>query len=127
MRLETILWGGLVVYFAAIGVIYIVVGGDPAGTSLLLTATALGGLIAGWTWRWGRRHGERPEDRADTDASDATGLVGVYPTESLRPVALAIGFTAVFLGVALGSWMSMVGLAIVASQVALLTRDLDSP
>jgi len=126
VRLETILWAGVAAYFAVIGVIYMLIGGDPAGTSVLLTATGLGGLVAGWTWDWGRRHGERPEDRGDTDAEDSTGIVGVYPTESLRPVALAVGLTAVFLGVPIGSWMSMVGLAIVASQVLLLVRDLDT-
>jgi hypothetical protein len=41
-------------------------------------------------------------------------------------VALAIGSTALLLGVPLGSWLSMVGLAIVASQVMLLVRDLDT-
>jgi hypothetical protein len=126
MRLETILWSGVAVYFAAIAGIYFVVGGEPVGVSVLLAAAALGGLIAGWSWDWHRRHGERPEDRVDADAGDEVGVVGVFPTESLRPVALAVGFTALLAGVPLGSWMSMAGLAIVASQVLLLVRDLDS-
>jgi hypothetical protein len=126
VRLETLLWGGVTVYFAVIGVIYLFVSDDPVGVSVLLSATGLGGLVAGWSWDWGRRHDERVEDRADADASDATGIVGVYPTESLRPVALAIGSTALLLGVPLGSWLSMIGLAIIASQVMLLVRDLDT-
>lgn len=126
MRLETLLWGGVTVYFAVIGVLYMFFSDDPVGVSLLLSATGLGGLVAGWSWDWGRRHGERIEDQGDADASDATGIVGVYPTESLRPVALAVGSTALLLGVPLGSWLSMVGLAIVASQVMLLVRDLDT-
>lgn len=126
MRTEIVLWSGVVVYFAVIGVVYLFVSADPVGVSLLLTATGLGGLVAGWSWDWGRRNGERVQDRSDTDASDETGLVGVYPTESLRPVALAVGSTALLLGVALGSWMSMIGLAIIASQVLLLVRDLDT-
>ncbi len=126
MRLETILWGGVTVYFAVIGIIYLFVSDDPVGVSVLLSATGLGGLVAGWSWDWGRRHGERVEDRADADASDATGIVGVYPTESLRPVAIAVGSTALLLGIPLGSWLSMIGLAIIASQVMLLVRDLDT-
>jgi hypothetical protein len=126
MRLETLLWAGVTVYFAVIGVIYMFVSDDPVGVSVLLSATGLGGLVAGWSWNWGRRHGERVEDDAGADASDATGIVGVYPTESLRPVALAVGSTALLLGVPLGSWLSMVGVAIVASQVMLLVRDLDT-
>ena len=54
-----------------------------------------------------------------------TRVVGVYPTASLRPLALAAGMTAVVLGVTLGSWMLIAGLAIVVSQVALLVRDAD--
>ena len=89
-------------------------------------ATGLGGLVAGWTWDWRRHHHlPRPEDRDDGDAADATGVVGVYPTASLRPLALAVGITADVLGVVLGSWMLLAGIAIVASQVALLVRDAD--
>jgi len=126
MRLEAILWSAVTVYFVVIGVIYLFVGGDTTGVALLLTSTGLGGLVAGWTWDWSRRHNERIEDRADVDASDLTGIVGVYPTASLRPLALAFGVTALVLGIPLGSWMSMIGLAVVASQVLLLTRDTDT-
>jgi hypothetical protein len=126
MRLETLLWAGVTLYFAVIGVIYLFVSDDPVGVSILLSATGLGGIIAGWSWDWGRRHGERIEDRAEADASDATGIVGVYPTESLRPVALALGATALLLGIPLGSWLSMIGIAIIASQLMLLVRDLDT-
>ncbi len=126
MRVEAILWTGVTVYFVVIGVIYLLVGGDTTGVSLLLMATGLGGLVAGWTWDWSRTHDERVEDRADVDASDLTGIVGVYPTASLRPLALALGVTAMVLGIPLGSWMSMIGVAVVASQVLLLTRDTDT-
>ncbi len=126
MRVETLLWGGVTVYFAVIGFAYLLTGGDAAGVTLLLTASAFGGLIAGWTWDWGRSHGERIEDQGDTDAGDLTGVVGVYPTASLRPLALAIGIAAMVVGVPLGSWMSMIGIAVVASQVLLLVRDTDT-
>ncbi len=126
MRLETMLWTGVAVYFIVIAVIYFLVGGEAVGVSVLLAAAALGGLVAGWSWDWHRRHGARPEDLVDADARDETGVVGIFPTESLRPVALAVGLTALLVGVPLGSWMSMAGLAIIASQVLLLVRDLDS-
>ncbi len=121
-----LLWAGVGVFFVVIGALYWLVDGDPAGASLLLMATALGGLCAGWIWDWRRHHAHpRPEDRVDADAADETGVVGVYPTASLRPLALAVGITATVLGVVLGSWMLLAGVAIVASQVALLVRDAD--
>lgn len=125
MKAETVLWTGVMVYFAVIGAIYFAVGGEPAGVALLLLAAGLGGLVAGWLWGWRRRNGDRPEDLADGDAGDRTGIVGVYPSVSLRPLATSAGMTAAVLGVVLGSWMTIAGVAIVASQMALLTRDAD--
>ncbi len=126
MRVEAILWTSVTVFYVVIGVTYALVGGEAAGVSVLLAGSGLGGIVAGWTWDWGRKHDARVEDRADVDASDLTGIVGVYPTASLRPLALAVGVTAMVLGIPLGSWMSMIGIAIVASQVLLLTRDTDT-
>lgn len=126
MKLEAILWSGVVVYFAVIGLSYLALGGDTAGVALLLAATGLGGLIAGWTWDWTRRNPPRIEDLADSDASDLTGIVGIYPTTSLRPIALAAGTACMMLGIIIGSWLSMIGIAIVASQVLLLVRDTDT-
>ena len=126
MKLQAILWGGVALYFGAITLIYNAVGGEAVGVTLLALAGALGGLIGGWAWgRYRRDPTPRPEDRADGDAPDETGVVGIYPSASLRPLALAFGASAAVLGVALGSWMTIAGVAIVASQVALLTRDAD--
>ena len=65
-----LLWGGLVLYYVVLGAIYWAVDGDPAGATLLLMATALGGLVAGWIWDWRRHHAHpRAEDQVDADAS----------------------------------------------------------
>ena len=126
MKAEGLFWAGGALYFAVIAAIYLGVGDDPIGVALLVASTALGGLVAGWIWSW-RRHGggPRPSDREDSDAADETGVVGVFPTASLRPLALGAGMSAIALGIVLGSWLSAAGAAIVASQVALLVRDAD--
>ena len=121
-----LLWGGLILYYVVLGAIYWAVDGDPAGATLLLMATALGGLVAGWIWDWRRHHAHpRPEDRVDADTGDDAGVVGVFPAASVRPLALAVGATGIVLGVVIGSWMLFAGVAITASQVLLLTRDAD--
>jgi hypothetical protein len=128
VRTELVIWTLVVVFYAIIGALYWVVGGDPAGASILLMGTFLGGLVAGWIWDWRRRNPQahpRPADRVDADAGDEAGVVGVFPTASLRPLALGVGITAAALGVVLGSWMLIAGVGIIASQVALLTRDAD--
>ena len=126
MKPEPLLWAGVGTYFTVIGVTYMLVGGEPIGVALLLMATAIGGLIAGWAWDWGRKHGTRAEDRNDADVTDVQGVVGVYSTASLRPITMAIGVTAIVLGLALGSWMTIGGVAIVASQALLLVYDADT-
>lgn len=128
MKIETVLWAAAAIYFVVIGAIYALVDGEPAGGALLAGAAALGGLVAGWMWDWRRRNPDahpRAQDRDDADAADDVGTVGVYPTASLRPLALGVGITAAALGVVLGSWMSIAGVGIIASQIALLTRDAD--
>src|SRR4051794_1865827 len=105
MKVETWLWTALTLFYIVLGLVYMGISDDPVGTSILLIASGFGGLIAGWTWDWGRRHGDRPEDRLDATTSDAVGPVGIYPTSSLRPFVLAVGVTALGVGIPLGSWM----------------------
>lgn len=126
MRLESVLWTGVACYFVGVATLYAVVGGDAAGGVPLGAAALAGGLVAGWSWRWRRRYGVRGADRTDADSNEEPGIVGVYTTASLRPLGLATGMTAIALGIPVGDWMVLAGLAIVASQVALLVRDADS-
>lgn len=125
MRLEAILWSLVTVYYLGIGLLYFVLSGEVVGTTLLLLGSAFGGLVAGWLWQWNRRHSTRAEDLASADAADQIGVVGIYPTASLRPLGLGVGMTGIVLGLAVGLWMTLAGLGIVASQVALLVRDAD--
>ena len=61
-------------------------------------------------------HTERPRGtRPARRRRSVTGAVG----------PLGVGISAAALGVVLGSWMLLAGIGIIASQVALLTRDAD--
>ena len=128
MRIEMMLWAGVAVFFAVIGALYWLVDGDPAGASLLLMATAPRRAV--------RRVdlGLAPPPRATRDRRtastptprDETGIVGVYPDGQPAPARPRRRHHApAALGVVLGSWMTIAGVAIVASQVALLARDAD--
>ena len=125
MRIEAILWTLVACYLAAIGVAYLLIAGDPIGVTVLLFASAGGGLIGGWLWHWNRSYTVRAEDMPDADASAEVGVVGVYPSASVRPLGVAVGMTGVVLGVAVGLWMTLAGFAIIASQITLLVRDAD--
>lgn len=125
MRIEATIWTLTACYFAVIGVLYLVLSGEPAGVTFLLFASVFGGLVAGWLWHWNRTNQERAEDVSGADARDQTGVVGVYPSASIRPLGIAVGMTAVALGFGVGLWMTVAGVAIVASQVTLMVRDAD--
>lgn len=125
MRAEAVLWGGVTLYFGVLAVLYAAVGGEAAGVTVLAVAAAFGGLVAGWSWRWTRQHPAPAGDLPNRDVVDDHGSVGIYPTASLRPLGVAAGFTLLLLGLPLGSWMSVAGLALLASQVGLLVRDRD--
>jgi hypothetical protein len=126
VKIEWTLWVGATVFAVVIAVAYAIVGHEPVGVTLLVCAVAFMALIAGWTTAWRRRHGGRPSDDTDGDAGDDAGSVGAFAAASLRPLVLAAGMTAIVLGLVVGIWMTLVGGAIVASQVALLVRDIDS-
>lgn len=125
MRIEAIVWTLVAVYFAVVGVLYLLFSAEPAGVTFLLFASAYGGLVTGWLWHWNRTNPERAEDVSTADARDEIGVVGVYPSASVRPLGIALGMTATALGFAVGLWLTVVGVAMLASQVALMVRDAD--
>jgi hypothetical protein len=126
VRLARMIWIGGAAHFTFFAIVYALVDDEAAGVTLFAAGIAFTGLIAGWTWWWWRRNGDLMSDRPDADAGDDAGPVGVFAAASLRPLALGVGMTGIVLGVVIGTWMTLVGLAIVVSQVALLVRDVDS-
>jgi hypothetical protein len=79
---------------------------------MLLMATALGGLVSGSIWDWRRHHAHPlPADQLHADANEETGVVGVVPSASACPLALAVGATGIVLGVVIGSWTLLAGIA----------------
>lgn len=125
MRIEAIIWSLTCLYYAGLGIIYVALSGEPAGTAILLVAAAFGGLVAGWLWHQQRRGVILSADVANSDAADDVGEIGDFTTDSIRPLALAMSFVIVWLGVVLGLWLTGVGLAMAASQIALIVRDAD--
>lgn len=125
MRLQASLWSGLVVYYLVLAVIYVAVGGEAAGTTLLLLAAGFGGLGGGWLWRVSRTDPVDPSDRPELDVIDGPTDLGTFPAASLRPLAIGVGITGIVLGLAAGLWMTIVSIGILGSQVALLVWDED--
>lgn len=73
-------------------------------------SAALSALIAfyiGLTRR--AQGGELPEDRLDADIDDGDPEVGFFSPWSWWPIMIALGAALVFLGLAVGFWVSFIG------------------
>ena len=126
VNLSRRIWLGGVVHFVFFTVVYAIVADDVGGADAVRRRHRLRrprrrmdvGVVAPARRPCGRPRRGRRLRRA--------GPVGVFAAASLRPLALGVGMTGIVLGVVIGVWMTLVGLAIVVSQVALLVRDVDS-
>lgn len=123
MKVEAILLTISAVFFFAVGAVYVGVGGEPAGAVLLTIAIVFAGLIGGWLWLWVSRNPPRAEDRADGTMADETGELGTFVTGSWRPFSMAVAATIIGVGLAIGPWLALIGVALLVYNVIGLVQD----
>ncbi|MBX3195950.1 MAG: cytochrome c oxidase subunit 4 [Microbacteriaceae bacterium] len=87
-----------------------VLGVEWVGTITLALCAGLSGLIAFYLAMSQRAvGGVLPEDRQDAEIDDGDPEVGYFSPWSWWPIALAFGAALVFLGLAVGIWVSFIG------------------
>ena len=85
-----------------------------AGTVGMVLAAALAAFIAFYlTISHRAQGGELPEDRLDADIDDGDSELGHYSPWSWWPVFLAGALALTFLGLAVGTWLSFIGVPLV--------------
>jgi len=128
MRANRNVFLALVVFFALATVLYTVwsyvdfhnnpahanatnvLGVEWVGTIGLALCAALAGLIAFYLGMVNRSTGGTlPEDRLDAEIDDGDPEVGFFSPWSWWPITLAFGAALVFLGLAVGIWVSFIG------------------
>jgi phosphoglycerol transferase MdoB-like AlkP superfamily enzyme len=83
------------------------------GTVGLALAAAASALIAFYVGRTHRAQGgELPEDIADANIDDGDPEQGFFSPWSWWPIALAASLALVFLGLAVGFWVAVLGLCV---------------
>jgi hypothetical protein len=107
-------------FFLASAITYIVwhiaVEGEPewAGTVAMLLSAALAAFIAFYlTMAHRAQGGELPEDRLDADIDDGDSELGHFSPWSWWPIVLAGALALTFLGLAVGTWLSFIGVPLV--------------
>jgi Cytochrome c oxidase subunit IV len=110
MRTEAFFYLGIMVVFAAIGVVYWFVSYEDAGT-VMLAGTALMGVFAGgYLYLQSRRYPPRLEDRPDATVAEGAGDIDVFPSATYWPLALAFGAAMTASGLVFGIWLVLGGL-----------------
>lgn len=116
MRVEAKLFGYGSIPFAIVAAIYAwwtsrsAQGIEPVGVVCLLLLAVMVGMIGGYLGITGRKLDARPEDDLDGEISDAEGDYGFFSPHSWWPLALGGAALLLFLGIAVGWWIFLVGI-----------------
>jgi hypothetical protein len=100
-----------VAFFTPIGVIYGLITNwdEPVGTCGIFLVAALSGLIGLYLYLTSRRIDDRPEDDPEGEIAQGAGELGFFPPYSWWPLPLAVAAAMVFLGIAVGWWLFIIG------------------
>lgn len=83
---------------------------EPAGTVALTLTAVLAAFIAFYLGRVHSAQGaELPEDRLDANIDDGDAELGFFSPWSWWPIMLAAGLALIFLGLAIGLWIALIG------------------
>ena len=117
MRVEGVLFGVYFVFLVLVSGIYWLLSQEPAGTTMILLAGGLGGIVGYFLWFTARRMEARPEDRPDAEISEGSGEVGFFPPHSWWPIAMAAGFAVTMIGTVIGPFLALIGGLVLAVAV----------
>lgn len=115
MKIEGRLFLFVGIFFVAASVAYAVWGWlaeqyvEPVGMSGLILVAGLALMIAFYLMATGRRIDARPEDDPLGKVEENPGEQGFYSPWSWWPLPLAFSGAMVFLGAAVGWWVSIIG------------------
>lgn len=91
---------------------------EPVGVVCLALLTVMVGMAGSYLAITSRKLDPRPEDDLDGEIADAEGDYGFFSPRSWWPLPLGLAALLVFLGLAVGWWVFLVG--VVFAVVALL-------
>lgn len=112
LKPEIVLFAGIGIFFAVVGLAYGLVTSweEPVGWVSLLLCAGLGFMIAFFLWTVARKLPHRPEDDEDGEIHQQEGPYGTFSPYSWWPLWLSLAATIIFLGTAVGLWVAVFGL-----------------
>jgi len=114
MKVEFRLFAAIGTFFTVVGLIYGLVTDwkEPVGPFGLLLCAGVAALIGFYLWETGRKLDPRPEDDPLALISEAEGEYGFFSPHSWWPLAVAASGAVVFLGLAVGWWLVIIGMCL---------------
>ena len=109
MKAESLIFVITTIFFVLVTPAYWFITGDPTGTSALTMTALLAGMVAAYLSFHASKMDPRPEDRKEGEIADGAGELGFFPPYSWWPLWLSLAGSLVFLGVAVGLWVSAFG------------------
>jgi hypothetical protein len=114
MKLEYRLMLGVAIFLAGTGAIYealIETSSEVAGTVMLVFGGFAYAILFGYILlQYLRRHRiPRPEDAQDAKSEDGAGEVSFFPSASVWPAAMGLGFVLMGVGLVYGVWYLVIG------------------
>jgi len=117
VKMETLIFGILSVFFLLVTPIYWLLSHEIAGSVALGLTFFLSFIVTSYLFGTGRRMAPRPEDRLDGEISDSTGEVGFFSPHSAWPLWAGSSFGVCILGVAIGWWLFAIGVAFMLASI----------
>ncbi len=106
------LFVGISLFYGITTVIYALWAKEVVGIVALILSTCLAALIGFYFWFTDRRLGSTlPEDNLDGEIADRAGEQGFFSPHSWWPFVVALFATITGLGLILGWWMTLIGVA----------------
>lgn len=111
MKVEAIVFALLGLFGTIVGPIYGLVTHfkEPVGVTGLLLLAGLGYMVSFYLWLTGRRIGYRPDDNPAGEIDEHEGDYGLFTPHSWWPLWLGLTGSLMFLGMAVGFWVSIIG------------------
>lgn len=105
------------VFLGGTGLVYWFLSEDPTGTAALAISFGLGTLVGGYLLFTSRRIGPRPQDLPDAEVADGAGELGHFSPGSYWPFFIGATATLFVLGIVIGLWMMILGVALLVIAV----------
>ena len=119
MKIEAVLFGGGVLLFAPIAVVYGFVTHfhEPVGFAALIVTTLMALMVGGYLLLLGNSNDPRPEDDPHGEIHQLAGEQGVFAPYSWWPLFVAAATAVTAAGLAIGLWLAIIGVVLVLLTV----------